>query len=116
MITDPRYWPALIGSFLMDLPAMGGPFKVWPMKAASVLFGCVGVAGSAQEEDEVCEDIFAEKCSANYSFWQFWNPSSLYTTFDALGNHHKTRFLPLLYRASLIIIILPISVQLFISL
>src|SRR5205085_687039 len=72
MITDPRYWPALIGSFLMDLPAMGGPFKVWPMKAASVLFGCVGVAGSAQEEDEVCEDIFAEKCSANYSFWQFW--------------------------------------------
>jgi hypothetical protein len=27
------------------------------MKAASVLFGCVGVAGSAQEEDGVCEDI-----------------------------------------------------------
>jgi hypothetical protein len=24
---DPRYWPALIGSLLMDLPAMGGPFK-----------------------------------------------------------------------------------------
>src|SRR2546423_13287923 len=27
------------------------------MEAASVLFGCVGAAGSAQEEDEVCEDI-----------------------------------------------------------
>ena len=27
------------------------------MKAASVLFGCVSIAGSAQEEDEVCEDI-----------------------------------------------------------
>ena len=27
------------------------------MKAASVLFGCVGAAGSAQEEDEVCEGI-----------------------------------------------------------
>jgi hypothetical protein len=27
MISDPRYWPALIGSLLMDLPAMGGPFK-----------------------------------------------------------------------------------------
>jgi hypothetical protein len=27
------------------------------MKAASALFGCVGAAGSAQEEDEVCEDI-----------------------------------------------------------
>src|SRR3954452_20394331 len=57
MIPDPRYWPALIGSLLVDLLAMGGPFKVWPMKAASVLFGCVDVAGSAQEEDEVCEDI-----------------------------------------------------------
>jgi hypothetical protein len=29
---------------------------MWPMKATSVLFGCVSVAGSAQE-DEVCEDI-----------------------------------------------------------
>jgi hypothetical protein len=38
----------------MDLPAMGGPFK-GVMKAASVLLG-VGAAGSAQEEDEVCED------------------------------------------------------------
>jgi hypothetical protein len=27
------------------------------MKVASVLFGCVGAAGSAQKEDEVCEDI-----------------------------------------------------------
>jgi len=27
MIPDPRYWLALIGSLLMDLPAMGGPFK-----------------------------------------------------------------------------------------
>jgi hypothetical protein len=27
MIPDPRYWPALIGSLLIDLPAMGGPFK-----------------------------------------------------------------------------------------
>jgi hypothetical protein len=27
------------------------------MKATSVFFGCVGAAGSAQEEDEVCEDI-----------------------------------------------------------
>jgi hypothetical protein len=27
------------------------------MKAASVPFGCIGVAGSAQEEDEACEDI-----------------------------------------------------------
>jgi hypothetical protein len=27
MIPDPRYWPALIGSLLMDLPAMGRPFK-----------------------------------------------------------------------------------------
>jgi hypothetical protein len=27
IIPDPRYWPALIGSLLMDLPAMGGPFK-----------------------------------------------------------------------------------------
>jgi hypothetical protein len=24
---DPRYWPALTGSLLMDLPAMGGPFE-----------------------------------------------------------------------------------------
>jgi hypothetical protein len=31
--------------------------SVWPMKAASVLFGCVVAAGSAQEEDEICEDI-----------------------------------------------------------
>ena len=92
------------------------------MKAASVLFGCVGAAGSAQEEDEVCEDIL-QRNVVLITFWQFWNPSSLYTTsdaskrvFDALGNHHKTRFLPLLYRASLVIIILPISVQLFISL
>jgi hypothetical protein len=29
---------------------------MWPMKAASVLFGCVSAAGSAQE-DEVCGDI-----------------------------------------------------------
>jgi hypothetical protein len=27
MIPDPRYWPALIGSLLMDLPAIGGLFK-----------------------------------------------------------------------------------------
>jgi hypothetical protein len=27
MIPDSRYWPALIGSLLMDLPAMGGPFE-----------------------------------------------------------------------------------------
>jgi hypothetical protein len=30
---------------------------VWPIKAASVLFGYVGVAGSTQEEDRVCKDI-----------------------------------------------------------
>jgi hypothetical protein len=30
---------------------------MWPVKAAPALFGCVGAAGSAQEEDEVCEDI-----------------------------------------------------------
>jgi hypothetical protein len=27
------------------------------MKAAQVLFGCIGAAGSAQEEGEICEDI-----------------------------------------------------------
>jgi hypothetical protein len=27
MILDPRYWPALISSLLMDLPAMSGLFK-----------------------------------------------------------------------------------------
>ena len=27
MMPDPRYWPALISSLLMDLPAMGGPFE-----------------------------------------------------------------------------------------
>jgi len=27
MMPNPRYWPALIGSLLMDLPDMGGPFK-----------------------------------------------------------------------------------------
>jgi hypothetical protein len=30
--------------------------KVWPIKAASVLFGCVSAAGSAQK-GEVCKDI-----------------------------------------------------------
>jgi hypothetical protein len=83
------------------------------MKAALVLFGCVGVAGSAQEEDEVCEDILQRNALLITPFVSSGIPP---TTFDALGNHHKTRFPPLLYRASLIIIILPISVQLFISL
>ena len=27
MMPDPRYWPALVGGLLMDLPAMGGPFE-----------------------------------------------------------------------------------------
>jgi hypothetical protein len=27
MMPDPRYLPAFISSLLMDLPAMGGPFK-----------------------------------------------------------------------------------------
>jgi hypothetical protein len=27
MIPDPQYWPTLIGSLLVDLPAMGRPFK-----------------------------------------------------------------------------------------
>jgi hypothetical protein len=27
MMPNPRYWPALIGSLLMDLPAIGGPFE-----------------------------------------------------------------------------------------
>ena len=74
-----------------------------------MLFGCVDVAGSAQEEGETCEDIL-QRNVVLITFWQFWNLSSLYTTFDVLGNHHKARFLPLLYRASLVIIILPISV------
>jgi hypothetical protein len=64
---------------------------------------------------------FAEKCRTNYFFWQFWNLFYDFRRvktrlFNALGNHHKTRFLPLLYRAFLVIIILPISVQLFIFL
>jgi hypothetical protein len=27
MMPDQQYWPSLIGSLLMDLPAMGGPFE-----------------------------------------------------------------------------------------
>jgi hypothetical protein len=33
---------------------------MWPMKAISVLFGYVGLAGNAQEEDEICENICRE--------------------------------------------------------
>ena len=89
---------------------------MWPVKAASVLFGCVGVAGGAQEEDKICEDILQRNIVLITPFDSSGILPPLYTIFDALGNHHKTRFLPLLYRASLVIIILPISVQLPISL
>jgi hypothetical protein len=83
------------------------------MKAASVLFGCVGLAGNAQKEDEICENTLQRNVVLIISF----DSSGIFSaTFNALGNHHKTRFLPLLYRAFLVIIILPISVQLFISL
>jgi len=40
----------------MDLPAMGGPFKGVVDEGGIGALGCVGAAGSAQEEDEVCED------------------------------------------------------------
>jgi hypothetical protein len=78
--------------------------------------------GSAQEEDEVCEDILQRNVMLITPFGSSGIPPPSMTfdaskrVFDALGNHHKTRFLPLLYRASLVIIILPISVQLFIFL
>jgi len=64
--------------------------KVWPMKAASVLFGCVSAADSAQEY-EVCEDILQRNVVLITLFWQFWNPSSLYTTFDASKRIFSTR-------------------------
>jgi hypothetical protein len=49
--------PLILILHMLDGRCGRAGIKVWPMKAASVLFGCVGVAGSAQEEDEVCEDI-----------------------------------------------------------
>src|SRR5437764_15041370 len=45
MIPDPRYLPALI--VFEGMTDEGGIGTLW----------CVGAAGSAQEEDEVCEDI-----------------------------------------------------------
>jgi hypothetical protein len=56
MIPDPRYWPALIGNLLVDLPAMGGQFKGVADEGGIGTLVCVGAAGSAQEEGEVCED------------------------------------------------------------
>ena len=83
------------------------------MKAASVLFGCVGVAGSAQEVGEVCEDISKRNVVlitplvVLESLLPIYDFRRVKTRFlDSLGNHHKTRFLSLLYGASLVIAIL----------
>ena len=89
---------------------------------ASVLFRCISAAGSAQE-DEVCEDILQRNVvlitplvvlESLFPIYDFRRVKT--RLFDALGNFHKTRFLPLLYKASLVITILPISVQLSIPL
>ena len=50
------------------------------MKAASMLFGCVGLAGSAQEEDKVCENILQRNVVLIISF----GSSGIFSmTFDA---------------------------------
>jgi hypothetical protein len=85
------------------------------MKAALVLIEHVGRAGSAQEEDEACEDIL-QRNTVLITPLAVLESLLPITTFEALGNHHKTRFLSLLYRAFLLITILPISVRLSISL
>jgi hypothetical protein len=84
------------------------------MKVASVLFGCVSAAGSVQEEGEVCEDILQRNVVLITPFGSSGIPPPYIRLSmrlsDALGNHRKARFPPLLYTASLAITMLPISV------